>query len=402
MFCACSVLISKPLCRIHFVWPDRYCHDTTCPYNDAILIRSLSYVKNHHLRMHKKVAWDITPNNTPQYAIVTSIACGSHILIKTSKHASYVSGLFRHYVNDVRAYRLSDTWGHITIIHATPNHPFYVKNIIKRHTVIPVHQFIPISKVTHNMTLLGIHGDYHLICKYHRCSTAYKKGKMVAVYNLETYQYHRYLVSDDHLLVHNCNITKESSLDTYTEPLNTQKKQSDNNGPLNNLASRNEPTLDQYHKNFPEKALFDNVNRWISDTYKNHPILYRGDTRDPDKVFQSGFLPRFMGSFPGEVYTTPSLFGALPYGLRSDKQVYCVYIIDAKALDTPEKETAWEKIYGNIPNSRIAGCMYFSGNAELTRVFLTDFIPNKFYTGQMKVKLLLKFFSKLLQKRIQL
>ena len=65
------------------------------------------------------------------------------------KGSKPIIGVFIHQVNDVRTYHFKDKQGRISIIHATPVHPFYIKNL---------KAYIPISKVTHVMQLVRVLG----------------------------------------------------------------------------------------------------------------------------------------------------------------------------------------------------------------------------------------------------
>ena len=57
-----------------------------------------------------------------------------------------IIGVYFHQTNDVRKYAFKNAHGKISVIHATPIHPFYVKNL---------EVYLPISKVTSAMQLIG-------------------------------------------------------------------------------------------------------------------------------------------------------------------------------------------------------------------------------------------------------
>ena len=109
-----------------------------------------------------------------------------------------IIGFYVHQANDVKTYTFKDTQDRLSIIHATPIHPFYVKNL---------QTYIPINKVTDTMYLVGRHNKIiRLICpkyKHQHCGTPYHKGKITTVYNIEVYQQHFYRVGSSDIKVHN-------------------------------------------------------------------------------------------------------------------------------------------------------------------------------------------------------
>ena len=116
--------------------------------------------------------------------------------------SNMVTGIYIHDSDNVYTWKFKDNHGYTTLIHATPNHPFYVKNLKK---------FLPLNKIQPDMELL----DYHqhvirLVCPpdlHKGCGILYHPGKVTTVYNMEVAQQHQYFVSDSHILVHNCNKT---------------------------------------------------------------------------------------------------------------------------------------------------------------------------------------------------
>ena len=109
-----------------------------------------------------------------------------------------IIGVYVHQTKDVRTYRFVDMQGHTSIVHATPVHPFYVNNL---------HTYVPISKVTDTMQLVGKNNEIiHLICpkgKHQRCGKPYHQGRITTVYNLEVHQKHFYRVGNNAIKVHN-------------------------------------------------------------------------------------------------------------------------------------------------------------------------------------------------------
>ena len=109
-----------------------------------------------------------------------------------------VIGKFKRYAPVVKTYRFRNfSTGKVSIVHATPNHPFYVKN---------KHAFVPINKVSMHDDLVSDSGEsIKLLCPYYKrshCGQSYNK-KPMPVYNLEVYQKHVYFVGTNNILVHN-------------------------------------------------------------------------------------------------------------------------------------------------------------------------------------------------------
>ena len=109
-----------------------------------------------------------------------------------------VIGKFMRYAPIVKSYHFNDlVTGQVSVIHATPNHPFYVKNR---------KAFVPINKVSTNDDLVNQQGHtLRLICPANKtvhCGQRYNPQPM-PVYNLEVYQQHHYFVGNDEVLVHN-------------------------------------------------------------------------------------------------------------------------------------------------------------------------------------------------------
>ena len=114
--------------------------------------------------------------------------------------SSRVTGIYVHETNEVYTWRFENDKGNIELIHATPNHPFYVKNL---------KSFLPLKKIQPGMELTDDQRHIiHLRCppgRHKNCGTPYNPGKIITVYNIEVAGEHQYFVSNTHILVHNCN-----------------------------------------------------------------------------------------------------------------------------------------------------------------------------------------------------
>lgn len=171
--------------------------------NHAHLLRPIRYIKQHHSLQGRQLVYDATLKSIRPNAVIVAakpIAKASLISLHHSgANTQLVTGLYVHETNNVRTYRFINAQGQRSILHATPNHPFYVKQL---------HRFIPISQVTSKMTLVGKAGEaIHLKCPYRRkssCSLPYHHPQPVWVYNIEVQKKHVYRVGKNELLVHNC------------------------------------------------------------------------------------------------------------------------------------------------------------------------------------------------------
>ena len=135
-------------------------------------------------------------------------------------NSNRVTGIYIHDTDNVRTWKFIDQRKHISIIHATPNHPFYVKNLKK---------FLPLQKITPAMTLIDDHHHIiHLLCpaqKNGQCGLPYHPDRISTVYNIEVNRQHQYFVSGEHILVHNCNSSPEYrySLSPENQPIKMNK-----------------------------------------------------------------------------------------------------------------------------------------------------------------------------------
>ena len=193
----------------------------------AKLLRPIAYAHEHGLIVGGHVQMNLTEFGMP-HAKITVIAVKAlsqqivdkiHHLPKRSKP---IIGIYIHKTKDVQTYRFTDKQGHLSLIHSTSNHPFYVKNL---------HAYIPIGQVTNTMQLTGKHNEIiHLACsksKYMRCGTPYhNKRKIMTVYNIEVYQQHYYRVGINAIKVHNdCTLLKQAFGEDLFEGLINEPKE---------------------------------------------------------------------------------------------------------------------------------------------------------------------------------
>ena len=171
--------------------------------NTAKLLRPIDYANKRGLvvggHVHMKLGEFGVPNAQITVTAVKPLsqkrAYSIHHLPNGDKP---IIGVYIHQTNDVRTYTFKDAKGKLSILHATPVHPFYVKNL---------HVYLPISKVTNSMQLVGKNNEIiHLLCPKHKhvhCGIPYHKGKITTVYNIEVYQKHFYRVGNHAIKVHN-------------------------------------------------------------------------------------------------------------------------------------------------------------------------------------------------------
>lgn len=185
---------------IGMTWPNIF--NKSIP-NSAKIIRPISYADKHDLRIGGIVHMPFSELGVKDTDItVTSVQkLTKKIVAKINflpQGERPIVGIYRHQTDDVKTYHFRDEKGRIYIIHATPDHPFYVNNL---------HKYVYISNITDTMILSGRHDEIiHLICqnnKHKHCGLAYHSGKITTVYNVEVYQKHFYRVSDGLIKVHN-------------------------------------------------------------------------------------------------------------------------------------------------------------------------------------------------------
>lgn len=183
--------------------------------NYAHLLRSIRYIKQHYYFQGKHLVYGAASKSIRPNAIIMAVKpIGRTSLLNLQSfggNAQFVTGLYVHETNNVRTYQFMNPQGQRSILHATPNHPFYVRQL---------HTFIPISEVSPKMALVGKAGEVtHLICsigKRHYCGTPYHGHKATWVYNIEVYQDHIYRVGTLSIKVHNCNLPSENDQASLT------------------------------------------------------------------------------------------------------------------------------------------------------------------------------------------
>ena len=117
----------------------------------------------------------------------------------TSPYAP-VTGIFIRHALDVSQYTFKNLITKVVFfVTATPDHPVYAVNR---------QAFIGISQLSPEDTLLSAGGEkIELVCSGSvkgGCGTAFNRGKITSVYNIETSQRHTYFVQSENMLVHNC------------------------------------------------------------------------------------------------------------------------------------------------------------------------------------------------------
>ena len=109
---------------------------------------------------------------------------------------SMVTAIFVHQSPVVKTYKFANAVTHnITALNATPEHPFYVREL---------HNFIAVKKIKPWMSLDANGGIVHIVSG-EKDYNKYNSTKMTTVYNIETRRHHVYRVGSQKILVHNCN-----------------------------------------------------------------------------------------------------------------------------------------------------------------------------------------------------
>ena len=187
--------------EIHILWYNRF--NPKKP-DKAILLRQKNYAYKHGLIPdHYNNTWTGIRGLNIKKVFISSVkplsAVRNLALQQTGKNSNRVTGIYIHDSNNVKTWKFVNRKGSITTINATPNHPFYVKNI---------GEFLPLQQITPGMELTDDHQHtLHLICaskKHKKCGYPYNVNKISTVYNIEVNQQHQYFVSGQHILVHNC------------------------------------------------------------------------------------------------------------------------------------------------------------------------------------------------------
>ena len=177
------------------------------------LLRPEGYAHSHglvqgrqNIHIQKKWISEINTSNIEAMEININLLASDNTNKKKVKKSNkgnntvnMVTGIYVHATSNVFTWTFKNNHGHIFKIHATPNHPFYVKSLKK---------FLPLSRIGPGMTLMNDHQDVvYLICPADRrnnCGTPYHPGQTSWVYNIEINQQHQYFVSNQHMVVHNC------------------------------------------------------------------------------------------------------------------------------------------------------------------------------------------------------
>ncbi|MGV3278154.1 hypothetical protein ACFX5K_00725 [Rickettsiales bacterium LUAb2] len=168
---------------------------------EAVLLRDKAWLEENNI--HK--AGDTLILNIPEFGVINAKATAKEVKSTTlnpikayTNNQSMVTGTFKHYSNDVREYTLKNTkTGSIQNIQATPNHAFYVSNRTAFNKALNQDShFIEIQDITPNDKLINEAGNVvQLVCDNNVCGTQLvTNNKPIAVYNLEIFKQHQYLV----------------------------------------------------------------------------------------------------------------------------------------------------------------------------------------------------------------
>ena len=191
---------------------------------------------------------------------------------KTDNKRNMVTGIYIYTTNNVFTWTFKNNHGNIFKIHATQNHPFYVKNLKK---------FLPLSRITSGMVLMNDHQDtVRLICpagRRNHCGTPYHSSR---VYDIEVSQQHQYFVSSEHVMVHNCqmNIPESSQEVTSSFPESNSSSAGYNAVNLSSAAPENAdadsslilPLIPKFKGKLligPRQTIIDNVAPGEGNTY---------------------------------------------------------------------------------------------------------------------------------------
>ena len=130
---------------------------------------------------------------------------------------SMVTAIFVHQSPIVKTYKFSNAVTHnITALNATPEHPFYVREL---------HNFIAVKKIKPWMSLDANGSIAHIVSGTEDYSKS-NSAKTTTVYDIETSRHHVYHVGSQKILVHNCNIKSGSNWmdkEAHAEEINNFK-----------------------------------------------------------------------------------------------------------------------------------------------------------------------------------
>ena len=186
--------------RIDINWKNPY---HTGHVNHASLLRPNSFIQQNniaignHIRLNAPgfIAPDTPVNITAIHSLYKDSQC---IRWKSSGSYQPVIGIYSYQTDKVQKFMVKKDSGHITVIHATPSHPFYVYDL---------NRYLPVSRITPLMKLINEKGQFiSLVCskgKDHDCGINGPAKKIFTVYNIEVYQKHDYFIGKTCILVHN-------------------------------------------------------------------------------------------------------------------------------------------------------------------------------------------------------
>ena len=188
--------------KIYLTWYNKFNPEKP---NKVVLLRPKNWALQHGLiPSHDNKQWAVS-NGLPVKTVFVSSVIPFYPDKKKSAqlnsgNSNMVTGIYIYDTDNVRTWKFIDRKKQLTIIHATPNHPFYVQNLKK---------FLPLQKITPAMTLTDDRQHIiHLLCpaqKNRQCGLPYHSNRVSTVYNMEVNRQHQYFVSGEHILVHNCN-----------------------------------------------------------------------------------------------------------------------------------------------------------------------------------------------------
>ena len=203
-----SYIKAETLEHIVFEWPNPY---NMLHPNRIELLRPEGYAHQHGLK--KSTYYRVTRSKNmafPERVKLITIDKYKTVNNRNKNQYAMVTGTFIHQSETVKVWRFIDEHRHITVLNATDNHPFYVKNL---------HAFLPIKDITSKMSLdAGAH-TLHLLCRNRlNCGQPFHSDKPVYVYNIEVKKRHVYRVGEENILVHNCSeLTTDNNSGPTTE-----------------------------------------------------------------------------------------------------------------------------------------------------------------------------------------
>ncbi|MGV3278121.1 hypothetical protein ACFX5K_00560 [Rickettsiales bacterium LUAb2] len=182
---------------------------------EAVLLRDKGWLQENNI----KKAGDTLTLNIPEFGVINARAIAKEVKATNlnpeegyNNNQSMVTGTFKHYSADVREYTLKDSkTGIIQTIQATPNHAFYVQNRTAFNKALNQNShFIEIQNITPTDKLINeVGNEVQLVCDNNICGKKIiKNNKPIAVYNLEIYKQHQYMVVSHATTLSNIYINK--------------------------------------------------------------------------------------------------------------------------------------------------------------------------------------------------